>query len=71
MYFGGLSSVNGFTLSATFAEGGKDWVRIQLLVERTDGRMSAKAHFYLHDSFDPPMYDVNAKNGRAKIELHA
>ncbi|MBS7536971.1 hypothetical protein KHC28_25320 [Ancylobacter sonchi] len=73
--FGGNERQNGRVLSATVEESmlNGDWCKLTLAVRPTRGAapVTGKVVFYLHDSFSPDRYTINAERGEAVLTLRS
>ncbi|WP_374346552.1 pYEATS domain-containing protein [Phenylobacterium sp.] len=73
--FGGRARVDGFELKASFdASDDPDWVQIKLVVEADQVKTitsTDRVRFYLHDTFDPDVYERRFRDHCARLTIHA
>jgi cellulose biosynthesis protein BcsQ len=70
--WGGSSKQAGRELVATVREESEDWFSVDLRVRpENDVPLRGTVEFHLHDTFDPDVERVSARNGEAKLHLYA
>jgi len=73
--FGGSEEKNGRRLSAVVARSSvkSEWCNVVLTVSTLPGapELTGKVKFYLHDSYDPNRYTIQAVRGEAKLVFRA
>lgn len=73
--FGGRARADGFELKAEFDDReNPDWVQIRLMVQASPDASASpgdRVRFYLHDTFDPDVYERRLRDDQARLSIHA